>query len=479
MQIICEGHPQIVDLSPGLQFVLHHPTVLDEPVLEGESDVDAAGAFYSSVFRDAGVFRMWYQTWPRGRDGSNTFTVACAESDDGLHWRRPGCNLVEAFGTRNNPLTDLPFHSPSVFADPDARPPARYRAFGYCDPRRITVGTAPALNRPGYFTAHSADGLHWEIDSAEPLWPWADVITSAYDPTYHRALVAMKRWRRSAGMDRRAFMTAEWSAGQATQGVTALVPDEYDDLQARGRGFNSADYYGLGLMPTEGPTIGFLWNFRHQLPLGVFGDIGRVDLSIVYQLERHGKWHHFPGRPDWLSAEDAPDWANCLYTAAYPIDVGDETWLYFCGTLDFHGWCGDGVKYEEWIKTSGERKGSARIGLIKWPKNRIMGYKSVHIERMRLVPRRDKSPQGNLILNAVTRPGGALRAELLDPQNQPIPGYTFSECEPIRGDHLEIPVRWKEHPSLPRFPADQPIMARLELTDAILYAFDFTLPGLV
>ena len=475
MQLVCEGHPQIMDLSPGLRFVLHHPTVRPEPVLCGQSDVDAAGVFYPTAVRDGGKFRMWYLPWPRGHDGSNTFSVGCVESDDGLTWRRPTYGLIEAFGTSNNHLTDLPFHSASVLIDPDASPAARYRAFGYSDPRRIPYGISAGLNRPGYFTAHSADGLHWELDGPEPLWPWADVITSAYDARHRCALVAMKRWRHSAGMDRRAFMTAEWSAGRTTEPASALVPDEYDDLQARMRGFNSADYYGVGLMPTDGPTIGFLWNFRHQLPIGTSGDTGRVDLSIVYRLERHGKWHHFPGRRDWVCGTDTPVWARCLYASGPPIEVGEETWLYFSGTPDLHGWCGRGINYAEWSKSNENNGGSARIGLIKWPRNRIMGYQALHLERMHLAPRMEKSSDGKFILNTAVRSNGKIRAELIDDQDRPISGFTFDDCDPIYGDHLETPVRWKGRTVLPHPTEIQPIQARLELTDATLFAFDFCL----
>ncbi len=468
MQILCDGHSQIMEMSAGMETVLNHPTVLDEPVFEGETAVDGAGTFYATVARDGGVFRMWYLPLPRGWNGPNTFFVGYAESDDGFHWRRPDCNRVEAFGTRKNNLVDLPFHSPSVFIDPDAPPSARYRAFGHSDPCRVPQGIVSTINRSGYFTAHSADGLHWQVDSPEPFWPWADVITSAYDPKNHRAIVAMKRWRRSAGMERRAFFLSEWENGRLTPPVSAFVPDEYDDLQARIRGFNSADYYGVSFMPTDGPTIGFLWNFRHQLPLGVFGDMGRVDLSIVYQLERNGKWFHFPGREDWVSTENTPDWANSLYPAHYPIDVGDETWLYFCGTGDHHGWCGDGLKFEEWVKTDAGKKGAPKIGLMKWKKNRLIGYKANLPEHITLQPAMDSPVK--LILNGQTRPGGSIRIRILNEQDRkPMSGFDFENCEPMTGDFLKAPVRWNGQAGLPSIP----FLAQIEINNATLWAFDF------
>ena len=101
MQIICEGHPQVRGTTQGLVQVLHRPTVSAEPLLQGESDVDLAGAsIYGSVIRDGGIYRIWYQAWPRDWDGKDVVAVACAESSDGLTWRRPSYNLVEACGSR-------------------------------------------------------------------------------------------------------------------------------------------------------------------------------------------------------------------------------------------------------------------------------------------------------------------------------------------------------------------------------------------
>lgn len=483
-QIACEGHPQFRALSEGLRLVLHHPAVLEEPVLWGASPADASGAsIYGSVIREGGRFRMWYQAWPQDWDGHDVVAVACAESEDGLNWRRPDYNLVECCGTTHNHLTDLPFHSSSVFIDPGAEPVARYRAFGYTAPQKLAGRYAQQVHRPGYYTAHSADGLHWQLDAPEPVWPHSDVITSAWDPHANCARIALKVTGRAAGMYRRRFYTAEWAKGQATRPVSALIPDEHDDTAARARGFHTADYYGVGLLPTPGPTIGFLWNFRHQSPLGhhpplmaYYGRTGTVDLSVVYQLERGGRWLHLPGRPDWLRALDAPEWARgALYTASSPIDVGDETWLYFTGTRDRHGWCGHGVDYTAYTKAAAKEGGFARIGLARWPRERIMGYQALLPERLELAPRRAENGEARLILNAVARPGGHIRVGLAGSDRQPLPGYGLEDCDPIAGDHLEAQVRWQGRSQLPALAPGQELIAQVELRDATLYAFDFSL----
>lgn len=476
MQPVCEGHSQIQRISPGLRVVLNRPTVQAEPVLEGACDADATGtSIYGSVIRDGGVFRMWYQAWPRDWNADDVITVGCVESDDGLNWRRPSYGLFECMGSKANHLTDLPFHSPSVVIDPDAGSHARYRAFGYSAPHKFGGRFPQTVNAPGYFTAHSADGLRWTLDSLNPIWPGGDVITSAWDPVSRCVHLAMKTGRFLGGMNRRAFSMATWSKGQAGEPVPALFPDDYDDLAARARGFNSADYSGVGLLPTEGPTIGFLWNFRHQLPLGYhatvghYGNAGCVDVSIVYQLERGGCWRHVSGRPDWLSSVDAPQWARgAIYTAAFPLEVGDETWLYFCGTTDRHGWCGDGVDYAAWSQDVHARCGFAKIGLARWVRNRIIGLQADMVERVAFTA--GKGGEGRLVLNAVTHADGRLRARLIGPDDgKPVPGYGYDDCEPLAGDIRGAPVRWRGKDALPPVSA----VAEVEITRGTLYAFAY------
>lgn len=458
-----------------MEAVLRAPEVLPDPVLVGDSDVDGHGAsIYGSVLYDNSTYRMWYQAWPRDWDGSDVIAVACAESDDGLHWRRPAYNLVECCGSKANHLTDLPFHSPSVLIDPAAPAERRYRAFGYTHPAKAKR-YPHHIEAPGYYTAHSADGLHWHLDSSQPLWPYADVITATWDPYTDCARLALKCNGPAAGMYRRRFFTAQWADGQLSDPVSALIPDELDDLNARTRGFCSADYYGMGWLPTEGPTVGFLWNFRHQRPLGHsadnlwhYGNRGAVDLSLAYQPERGGRWLHLTGRPDWLRAADAPAWARgSLYTAAAALPLDDETRLYFTGTPERHGWAGSGVDLDPWRR--GLQGGFAHIGLMRWPTDRLLGFRAELTERLDLLPTSSADARPRLALNAATAADGAIRAALLDADGEPLPGYGLDDCRPLTGDHLGAELNWRGADG----PAPKAHRAHIELTRATAYAFDF------
>ena len=466
MQLICEGHHRI-EADEHLQLVMNKPVMRDEPVLVGSTPADGSGcSIYGTVLRDGGVYRMWYQAWPRAWDLVDSSLVACMESDDGLTWRRPNYGLVECGGTTANHLTDLPFHCPSVFIDPHADAAARYKAVGFMR------DTAYAY---GYRMAHSADGLHWTVEP-ELLWHYGDVISSAWDPAHDCALIAMKSSTRRGVLGRRTFYLSEWRQGQLTPPALTWCPDEYDDLQAQMRGFMSADYYGLGIMPTETDTaFGFLWNFRHLPPVHGWGGIGRVDLSLVYRTERWGRWQHVTGRPDWFAAADAPSWSRgALYTASTPIHVGDETRLYVTGTIDRHGECGL-QKYEDMIRASQADGGFAKLGLLSWRRDRLLGYSALWSGLMILKPEPAQGKAPGLALN-VDASCGSVRVRLLKQVNWervPLDNYGFEDCEPIAGDHQRAEVRWKGQPGLPALPAETPLITEVELTRATLWAFEF------
>ena len=69
--------------------------------------------------------------------------------------------------------------------------------------------------------------------------------------------------------------------------------------------------------------------------MGVFG---AVDVTLVYQSEPSGRWLHQPGRPDFISHAQIPWGQGGVYTAAAPVEVGDEHWLFFASATESHAW---------------------------------------------------------------------------------------------------------------------------------------------
>jgi hypothetical protein len=472
MELLFESRLDIRGVEGHLTWVYGRPEIVPEPVLVPDTFADGAGAsIYGTVLRDGGRLRMWYQAWPRDWVGYDVHHVGYAESEDGFAWHKPTLGLVEC-GPVPNHLCDLGFHSPSVFIDPEAAAGSRYRATGFVRPGRI--GANPSAGEQGYYSAHSADGIHWTLDGASPTWPGGDVINSIYHPLQRRAVVSLKHTPRVGGMQRRSVWQAERCDGIWSLATMAMLPDGYDDVCAQARGFASGDYYGMAMMPAGSATVGFLWHFRHRLPrtpgreTGVFGV---VDVGLAYQASPGDRWVQPHGREDWLTHDTVPWTAGGIYTSSSPLDVGEEEWLYLCGTSRPHGW----YLSETWQRQdrrvqqlAGE--GLARIGLARWRRDRLFGYKAEPEGVLELDLGTSDQPRG-LYLNIEAGARGSVRVALLDQD-----GYSLDEAVALTGDQVRGHVRWRGTPWLPATPGGS-LTARVYLDDATVYAFGVSSAG--
>lgn len=468
MELLFETRLDIAAIEGKLYFRQIKPEVHPEPVLQPDRFTDGAGtSIYGTVLRDGGRYRMWYQSWPQDWDGRDVDLVGYAESDNGLDWHKPDLGIVE-YGDQPNNLCNLGFHSPSVFIDPRAPDSHRYRATGYTGPGR--KGAHQQIARPGYYTAHSADGLHWELDKATPQWHSGDVITSIYHPTQDRAIVACKFTPRVNGFRRRSIWNAELRDGQwSDEAHAALLPDEFDDICAMARGYASGDYYGMGMMPAGQGTVGFLWQFRHNLPrtagagAGVFGV---VDVSLVYQASQGDRWLHRPGREDFISHEQTPWMPGGIYTSSCPVEVGGEQWLYITGAGHTHGWyVNDHWQVIEQRKREMIAAHMARLGVVKWPKDRLFGFRADPEGVLELSLRLPDRPV-ELKLNYRADTPGSIRVELPG-----IAGHSLAEAVPLVGDSLAGAAAWKSGTLIAPQP-DGILRARLHLDRAEVFAYE-------
>ncbi len=123
---------------------------------------------YVTVIQDDGVYRLYYRANPgkqkQARDADPGQVTCYAESDDGIHWRKPELGIVAFEGsTRNNIVWQgVMSHNFTPFRDhnPACQPDQRYKAVGGCkaewggDDLRLAV---------------SADGMRWQRLGTRPL----------------------------------------------------------------------------------------------------------------------------------------------------------------------------------------------------------------------------------------------------------------------------------------------------------------------
>ena len=470
MQLMFESRMDIGKLEGKLRWVQQKAKVREQPVLLPSNAGDGAGAsIYGSVLHDGGKYRMWYQGWPHDWTGLNSSIVCYAESDDGIEWTKPNLKLDDRFAGEHN-VTDLGMHAPSVFIDPDAPASHRYRATGHgCVGNS---GSRQDIEGSGYFTLHSADGLHWELDTKTPTWPNGDVITSMYHPVQKRGMVALKQNVRSNGIKRRALAHAYLDGGRYTNWQWSILPDQFDDLTAMTRGFVSADYYGMAMQHAEEATIGFIWQFRHAQPRtrSDYGDgpgvFGVVDISLAYQHDARSLWMRPRGQVDFINNMDIP-WRphSCVYTASSPVTVGDEDRLYLSASFA-HGWYIDPRWHLiEDAKAKLMDRGICQIGYASWPRHRLFGYRAEPTGSIDLnLGKHDKPIKLSLNVEPHNAEGSATVA--IEGQSR----HTHAMCKPINDNGIQTDVQWQDGTVIQPNP-DGIIVANIALNEATLWAW--------
>ena len=468
MELLFESRLNVSPVSGKLLWTQAKARLHPEPVIARDTSWDGAGASPMTVLHDGGRYRMWYSGWPADWGGSDACHACYAESDNGIDWVKPKLNVVKD-GAGPSHRLNLPMCS--VFIDPDAPASHRYRGLTSINPW-AWFGPLP-VREPGYCTAHSADGLAWELDADRARWAGADVISGVYHPGRRCGLAAFKYNPRYHVIPRRAVWLAELRDGVWGDGARALVPDDFDDVAAMTRGYCSGDYYGLTLLPAGGASCaGILQQFRHSLPrtagVGCCGVFGVTDLSLVYQDGPRDCWQHAPGRQDFLGHEGAPWTKGGIYSAGNVLTRGQEQRLYLTGQGQTHAWYLDESwkllpRWKEAMRVSGD---VSRGGFASWPAWRLFGYRA-DPEGVLSIRLGAPAQPVEVVLNCEAEPGGSIRAEL---EGDPERG--IEAAVPLAGDQPAATVRWQNGTSLPPRADGTELNLKLHLERATVWAYE-------
>ena len=477
MHLFFETRLDLLRVAGNMHFFVRKPTVSPEPVLVGDTETDELGAhIYGSVHHDQGVYRMWYQATANAWAKHDSPAVAYAESDDGITWRKPSVGLVDIKGSKDNNLCDLGVHDPSISILPDAPPERRYFATGCIDARyeksMIHREARPPVGG-GFYAAYSANGIHWELESPHPIWEehWADNICNVWHPSRQSIQVLAKHTCMRMGIVRRNYWECQRTGDEWSPLRMSLIPDEFDDIAARSRGYVSGDYNGFALMPTERSTVSFIQMHRNRLPYrdhpvgqgcGVYGV---MDMTLAFQEDEDSCWIHMPGRPDFVSHHDIPWAGGMLFCASNVCNFGDEQRLYISGSAASHG-----------VIPFGDRRENNRIGYVSWPRDRLFGYHADDEGELDIDLGIFTKP-AKLQLNYETDSGGSIHVQLHTLEKYQrrqdgidIEGRSAEGCVPLTGECLDQTIEWKNGSVIAPI-ENRRIIARVIMKRAKVYAF--------
>lgn len=485
-------------LSGKASLRLHHP-VPQKIVMVHDEPWEGAGSSYHSIFKDGDIYRMYYKSWhikPRHKDDPvNPHCCAYAESDDGIHWRKPNLGLHAFNGsTENNILMPsgprdgfvMNAAHPAVFKDsnPDTAPEARYKAlFRSDDPK-------------GLMAYQSPDGIHWELLTDQLI-----LTDGAFDS------VNLAFWD-EVNQEYRAY----WRY---------FADGNLEDLHRGARSIRTATSKDFIHWENQA-NLEYVDSPEEQLYTNAIKPYFRAPHILMgfpmRYIERGNQPVSVPGYDELSHAEKTRYWSASL------LALPDVEHRIMRGS--FHERFGsaiseglfmasrDGVKFKRWnsafLRPGIERSGTWNYGhqYIGWqmvetksalagaPNElslyavegywlgrssslrrytlRMDGFVSAHapMEGGELVTKPITFTGDQLKLNFSTSAAGSVWVEIQDLAGNAIPGFSLAECEPLFGDTLDREISWL-HGSDVSSLANRPVRLRFVLQDADVYAYRF------
>lgn len=456
----------------GVALEMHRPTPR-EVVMVYDRPWEGSGSGYHHIFKDGDLYRMYYKAWritldPRRGALPNFLSVAYAESDDGITWRRPNLGLFEYEGSTDNNivLKDIggrPATQLAVFRDDRAGVPdaERYKAVGKSrSPRGLAAFASP-------------DGIHWtQINGDQPVMTghaFDSHNLAFWDPNVGKYRAYVRDFRRSDLGARRCIRTGvsddlvNWS-----ERVWLRYPGAADE-QLYTNNVNPyfrAPHIYVGFPAryverTWGESFQHLPNFDHrEMRHGIRARYGTAVTDSLLMTSRDGvtfkRWPEAFLRPGARSNNWAygDNFIGCHVVPTRGDERGHDWELSLYATEDY--FVGD---------TAALRRYTLRLdGFVSMSAAAAGGTFTTRP----LIFAGDE-----LVVNFETSAAGRVVVELLDAAGRPIPGFAAADADELFGDETERVVSWRSGESDVSRLAGRPIRMRVTMSDADLYSFRF------
>lgn len=424
----------LVDKAVNVQRRVNSPTRDPNgpnPIINGQDDLNYQP--YMSIIRDpkSERYRIWYGA-RSGDENMSRSRLATMESEDGIHWQRP---------TR---LLDIPapiqFGSSVLDEGPDfADPSARYKF----------VWWMHEGNDGGMWIATSPDGFNFRLFSPHIVLSHNhDINNLFWDPLRKHYVATMSvymngpTWKgeRRATMQSTSKDLLHWE-----KPWYIITPNDQSDPP-------ETQFYAM-----QGHLVrGDLWiglvkvlhdNLRAEgTPEGSYG-IGHTQLAWT----RDGQtW--FRDQTPYFEPDPTPGtWDHAHAWMDFQLPMGDETFIYYAGYKNGH----KVNRFEE-----------RQIGLVRIPRDRYVS-RDADADGGTLITSPVVLHGSALTVNASVR--GEMRVRLLDTDGKPIAGFDASDCKPIHGDAVALPVEWNKPLTTLK---DKPVRIEFQMKDSQLYSFD-------
>jgi hypothetical protein len=396
---------------------------------------------------------MWYMVY------SGRYMNGYAESRDGLTWQKPRLGQCAFRGSKENNLvlSDESSTALALTLSIVKRPglfhiSKRFAAF--------FMSLEPKPLHPGL--AFSLDGVRWKISPQGPEGLQSgDEMRVFFDPYQRRYIATCKCAKPRRG---RAVRIATSRHGVAWENLASGDPVVYS-LET---GKRANQIYNMPVFAYQGYYLG-LPNIYHagwpdhdppvkdgELAEGEKDTPTSGEIEIAWSRDLIA-WQRPPGAGQCPLIELGPagafDSGMVMGVANAPVVMGDELWFYYGG----------------WDGPHRSTKRNAAIGLAAL---RLDGFASVQAgeDEGWLITQPESFSKPAVVINAKTRPGGEIVAELLDGNGRPWPGFDRASCVPFKADSVRHVLAWRRAKGSD-LPAGVRLKIRFFLRLAELYSY--------
>jgi hypothetical protein len=427
----------------GIRRYLVHPRKLPEPIILPDENCIHNPYVFGTLIYDATAcrFRLWYQTYNRGRTPQTA--VLHADSADGLKWRKTAGPVrcpssgMPAYLLVPDSLGDI--YSPSVIHDPQSADKSRRYKMVYTD----YIGGRDPYTHGGVFVAFSEEGLNWKPYWDNPVMRFeraqnavSDVVDVFYDAHKGEYELFAKGWRwepDKAGRLQPKYRNIVKSTSTDFIKWTrpGLVVDHKFDAE-------DPQSYGMPVFRAGNMKIGLLRSYKRP---------GNNTLDIRLLASADGSnWFYPVGMQTYMPNGEAGSFDSGMITTAPPVTVGDRHYIAYGG----------------WDGHHESRARRAAIGMAIADKHRFAALTGGRFDT-RPVAAGTKRIEIN-VEAAEDRP---LTYELVNEEGQTLPGFAEDDCIPIRENAFARELRFKGQAFLPKYA----FSVRFHVRDAAIFAY--------
>lgn len=432
--------------SENIKSSMHQPVRhVNNPLIRAEIGWEENPYCFGTAIYDEEehIFKFWYQSYNYTQELPDRTPILYATSIDGLKWERPNLGVTEFQGSKENNIIfqNYGYHdlySPSVTKDiTDPDPNRRYKMIWWDFP----LGDV-GYQDDGMCVAFSPDGINWAKYSGNPVLhankteqSISDVMSVMYDNNTGKFVAYTKGWAKPWPSFRQIVRTESKDFIQWLE--PKVVISHKHDLK-------DPQSYGMTVSQFGNNYIGLMYSYKNP------GD-ETIDVQLCISHDNN-KWNRVANQKTFLPLGEANSWDDGMIFCAPMFNHGNETLIYYSGWDNSHN--------SKKTRRSGIGLASLRLnGFISLDAGQKMGIITTHSML---------NAMGPLFVNLSTA-GGSLRAELLDAEEKPIPGFTLDDCIAIESNDITQLIQWRKHSKLPE--TKKPLRIRFHLINASLYGF--------